>query len=212
MITLDNISLDYNEKRIFDHLCLNIQKGSKVVITGKSGLGKSSVFNLLLGFAVPQEGRIVFDNVMVDAITIWTVRKKTAFVDQDTSIGPGKTVDWIRSVFNFKANASNEFPEEQMNALLAYFELGQEVLQKNISDLSGGERQRVAIITSILLGRDIFLLDEITSALDAHLKEKTVDFFLRHDQWTVVTIAHDSVWRAHPAVRVFDLEEQSWSH
>lgn len=212
MITLDNISLDYNEKHIFDHLYLNIEKGSKVVITGKSGLGKSSLFNLILGFAVPQQGRIIFDRVVVDSTTVWNVRQKIAFVDQDTSIGPGKTLDWLRRVFHFKANVSNGWPEKHIAELLAYFELGQDELQKNIADLSGGERQRVAIITSILLGRDIFLLDEITSALDAHLKEKTVDFFLHHDQWTVVTISHDSVWRARPEVRVFDLEEQSWSH
>ena len=76
--------------------------------------------------------------------------------------------------------------------------------------MSGGERQRLAIIISVLLKRNIFFLDEITSALDKHLKKKVADFFVEKDDWTAIIISHDPVWLENQSVKVFDLEEGKW--
>ena len=210
MINFNKIQLSYNNKKIFEQLSFSIGKGEKVAILGKSGLGKSSLFRLILGFVKSEEGAVLFDDVPVDERTAWDIRRKIAFVDQDASIGEGKAINWMRSVFDFKVNSSGGFPQTEMEQLLEYFEMSRDELDKNIEELSGGERQRLAIVTSILLKRKVFLFDEITSALDAHLKEKTVDFFTRNKEWTVIVISHDPVWLNHPQVKVFDLKENRW--
>ncbi len=208
MISFKKIDLVYNHKKIIEKLSLDINKGDKIAILGKSGLGKSSLFNLILGFTQAQKGEVCFNNISINEKTVWDVRKQIAFIDQDVSLGQGKAIDWIKSVFDLKCNFLQDFPQKEMDDLLEYFELSNDALDKNIEELSGGERQRIAIIAAVLLNRKIFLFDEITSALDVHLKQKTVDFFAKNKEWTVLVISHDSVWLNHPEVKVFDLNQE----
>ena len=210
MIRFENIDLIFGDKTILSDFSLEIAQGEKVVLTGRSGVGKSSLFALLLGFVRPRNGRVLFGGTVVDERTVWDLRRKVAFVDQDVSIGDCKVSDWFTFVAGIKANRSLDFREERILELMDVFELNRDLLDKDISDLSGGERQRVAIIVSVLLDRNVFLLDEVTSALDANLKKKTADFFIAHRDWTVVSISHDTVWQDNPRVKVRDLGEDSW--
>jgi putative ABC transport system ATP-binding protein len=210
MITFENIDLIFDDKKIFSDFSLEIARGEKVVFLGKSGLGKSSLFALLLGFARPQRGRVLFNGVPVDEHTVWDVRQKVSFVDQDVSIGDRKVSDWFAFVAGIKANQALDFSEEKLHELMDFFELNRDMLNKDIPDISGGERQRVAIIVSIMLERDVFFLDEITSALDKNLKKKVADLFIGRKDWTVVSISHDPVWLESPYVKVFDLERKAW--
>jgi len=210
MINFKKISLTCNDKKIFENLSFKIERGGKIIILGESGLGKSSLFHLILGFRKPDEGEVLVDDILVNEKTVWDIRKKISFIDQDVSIGQGKAIDWIHSIFDFKANSNEEFPQKRMEELFEYFQLSPDDLQKNIEDLSGGERQRLAIIAAIILDRKIFLFDEITSALDRQLKGKMVDFFTRNEEWTVIVVSHDSVWLKHPKVKIFNLKEKIW--
>ncbi len=210
MIIFENIDLNFDDKKIFSDFSLEITNGEKVVFLGKSGLGKSSLFALLLGFIRPQRGRVLFDGAPLDEHTVWNARQKISFVDQDVSIGNYKVSDWFTFVSGIKSNQMLDFSEERIAGLMDFFELSREILRKEISDLSGGERQRVAVIVSVLLKRDVFLLDEVTSALDKNLKKKVADFFIGRKDWTVFSISHDAVWLDNPDVKVFDLEKKSW--
>lgn len=210
MIKLVDVSLAYNGKAVLEKFSLEIKTEAKAVILGKSGLGKSSLFSLILGFTTPNKGKVFFDGSLVDKKTVWDIRKKVAYVDQDVSIADGNISHWLDFVFHLKANGSAGFDRKKVKDLLDFFELGVNLLDKDTSELSGGERQRLAIIVSILLERKVFILDEVTSSLDKHLRKKVVNYFTERDDWTIVVISHDPVWLDNPRVRVFDLEVGKW--
>ena len=210
MITFDHIHLAFDGQKILNDLSFTVERGEKVVLSGKSGSGKSSLFALLLGFLEPDKGKVFFHGRQVDEKTVWDVRRKIAYIDQDVSIGNGKIIDLLAFVTRLKSNVHLYYDQKLVDNLLQHFELDGEVVDKNVEDLSGGERQRLAIIIAVLLRRDVFLLDEVTSALDEHLKQKVADFFIDREDWTCLVIAHDPVWLQNPAVKVFNLEERKW--
>ncbi len=210
MIQFKNIDLSFNGKKIISNLSFEINQGEKVVFSGKSGSGKSSVFNLLLGFAEPDSGEIFFKEELVDEKSVWNVRKDVAYIDQDVSLGDGKIAELFTFVSGLKTNSFLNFNEKKINELLTYFELGRDVPDKDTGDLSGGERQRLSIVIAILLKREIFFLDEVTSSLDGHLKQKVVDYFLAEKNWTCLVNSHDSIWFDSPGVKIFNLEEGKW--
>ena len=81
--------------------------------------------------------------------------------------------------------------------------LPKDTLEKNVDTLSGGERQRLALILGILLDRDIWILDEITTGLDLELKTKMVDLVLGYDK-TILVVSHDDIYKNQ------GLREVSW--
>ena len=210
MITFDHIHLAFDGRKILNDLSFEVKRGEKVVVLAKSGSGKSSLFSLVLGFIEADEGGVFFDGRMIDKKTVWEVRKKIAYIDQDISLGNGKIPDLLDFVLKLKTNIHLDGFQEQLQELLQYFELDKEIIKKDIEDLSGGERQRLAIIIAVLLQRDVFLLDEVTSALDKQLKKKVADFFIAREDWTCLVISHDPVWLENPAVKIFDLEGGRW--
>jgi putative ABC transport system ATP-binding protein len=210
MIEYRNIYLKFDEKQIFSDLTLKINRGDKVAILGRSGAGKSSLFALVLGFIHPDSGEVFFEGKVVDENSVWKVRRKTAYVDQDVSFTEGNILDWFGFASKLRSNASLNLKTERIYGLMDHFELERDLLKKNVTELSGGERQRFAIILAVLLDRKVFLLDEITSALDKELKKKTAAFFLKEKEWTVVSISHDPVWTASSDIKIFDLEKREW--
>ncbi|MCD4848631.1 MAG: ATP-binding cassette domain-containing protein [Candidatus Aegiribacteria sp.] len=210
MIKFNNIHLSYNGKTVIHNLSFEIQQRDKVVILGKSGSGKSSLFSMILGFVKPSEGEVIFDGMRVDEKSIWDIRKKVAYIDQDVSIGSGNIIDLLGFVSRLKTNMHLDFSKDKVDDLLRYFELTGDFIDKNVEDLSGGERQRLAVVISVLLERNIFFLDEVTSSLDKHLKKKVADYFVKRKDWTSLVISHDPVWLENPSVKVFALEEGRW--
>ncbi|WP_406656778.1 ATP-binding cassette domain-containing protein [Methanolobus sp. ZRKC2] len=195
IIRMENVSVkeESKDKLIFSDLALSVNKGEKVLIKGRSGIGKTTIFRLILGFTEHSSGDIYFEGRKVDSALVWDIRKRVAHISQDSDIGEGPVMELFEEVFSYSAN-KDKFNRSDLNALLSEFSLKEDILTKKFENLSGGEKQRIAIIISLMTKKDIFLLDEITSDLDAALKEKIVDFFLSHSEWTVLAISHDREW------------------
>jgi len=208
MISLKDITVKFNDAYILKDFNLTIEKGEKVLISGKSGIGKSTLLKLLLGFALPDKGSIHFNDSILDKDNIWEFRKSVAYVSQDLDIGEGEVKELIKKIFMFKSNSEAAFSKDNLTDLIHVFELDEEILSKNYEELSGGEKQRIVIIISILLNREIFLLDEITSALDENLKKKVIDYFLDRNDLTVIIISHDTDYIQTNKLRKINLEAQ----
>lgn len=187
LINLEDISLSFESNLIFDHFNLKVNSGDKILITGKSGRGKSTLLKILLGFVKIDQGRYYFNNELLDYCDLKKIRHNYSYVNQDVTIQEGVAAEVLARIAKFD---HNRFSGTIAPQLLEYFEFDPSLLQLHTSKLSGGQRQRLGLMIALSLNRDIYLLDEITSALDQELKDKTATY-LANLQGTVIVISHD---------------------
>jgi putative ABC transport system ATP-binding protein len=207
MLDIRNISVSYDGKMILSDFDLSVSRGEKILIKGRSGIGKSTLFRLIMGFGVQNSGEISLDGVPVDSDNIWDIRRRVAYVSQDTDIAEGKVSDLVDEVFSFKANKDNP-AKDDLEKIMKQFSLSSGLLDKEYMKLSGGEKQRIALVLALISGKDIFLLDEVTAELDADLKQKVVEMFFNNSQWTVLSISHDREWE-DKAMKVIDFSAEA---
>jgi len=210
IIEFKNVSLTFKDKPIFKNFNFSINTGDRVVVFGKSGTGKSTLLNLLLGFKQPDLGEIFFAKKKLSSETIWEIRKQIAYVDQDVTMGEGNVLQIIDEYFAFTANSQIKFTKQDLLAKLKQFDLDKNILDKNIDQLSGGERQRLAIAIALMLKRPLMILDEVTSALDPSSKKIVINQLLNNPRLTLLIITHDQEWKKQKNVRIFDFKEKKW--
>jgi len=173
---------------------LTVEPGQTIALVGPSGAGKSTVFQLLLRFYGPTQGRILVDGVETQRMSLESLRQRIGIVPQDAVIFSTSALENIRygrptaTDAEVIAAAQSAFAHEFISALPQAYDtfLGERGLR-----LSGGQRQRIAIARAILKNPPLLLLDEATSALDAE-SERMVQAALEsamRDRTTLV-IAH----------------------
>lgn len=193
IIEYRDLSIIHSHQKVLENFNLTIKEGEKVLIRGKSGTGKSTLFLCLLGLMRPSGGDVYFDNLPVNGNSVSVVRTKVAYVPQDVDVGRASVNEFFDTIFSY--NAVGFTPNfEKIQRLFEWFELDDSILKKEFKSLSGGEKQRIVLILSLLLERNVFLLDEPTSSLDSSLKSKVVDYFVNDPSLTVVVISHDPQW------------------
>ncbi|MCB7136221.1 ABC transporter ATP-binding protein [Cellulosimicrobium marinum] len=173
-------------------LDLDVPHRGQVAIVGPSGAGKTTTFSLLLRFLQPESGRILLDGVPYDALSFDDVRRRFAYVEQETPVVPGT----IRENLQLSAPGASD---DAMWAALEKVRLAAKV--RSLDDgldtslvgttVSGGERQRVALARAVLHAPDVLLLDEATAQVDG-LTEAAVHAVIEDlaRERAVVTIAH----------------------
>jgi len=175
-------------------LNLTIRAGETLALVGPSGAGKSTVYDLLLRFYDPLEGRILIDGVPLTSLDPLDLRRHFALVSQSPALffgsveenirygNPGATLEQVKDAA--KIAHAHDFIEKMPNGYQTH--LGDGGL-----GLSGGQRQRLAIARALLVDAPILLLDEATSALDAqseHLIQEALPSLMQNR--TTLVIAH----------------------
>lgn len=208
LIKYENVGISFENKKVLSGFNLSIKEKQKVLLRGKSGVGKTTLLKMLLGFTKPAEGTLYFRNIVIDSRTCWEARKEIAYVAQDTDLGEGKVKNLLDEIFSYLAN-KEKLDLEKLRIFMRELELGDNILNQSFQELSGGEKQRIGILISLLLNRNIYLLDEVTSALDINLKKKIADYFLSREDLTLLVISHDREWE-RDWIEVINLEDRSW--
>ncbi len=193
LIRLESISVSYSGKKVLDDFHLSVFEGEKILLKGKSGCGKSTLFSYLMGYSKPDSGDVFFKGKTLDPATAELVRKSISYIPQNTDVGEGQVRDFIQDIFSYLAVSA--LPDEQsISGVFSEIGLETSLMDIDFSDLSGGEKQRLLLAISILLKRNIFLLDEPTSSLDSDLKEKVAEYYTKDPSTTLLVISHDPQW------------------
>lgn len=193
-IEFKNISFQYTDRIVINDISFTLQKGKMIALIGPSGVGKSTIADLLPRFYDVTDGAILIDGKDVREIKMESLRSHMSFVTQDTmlfndsifnNIALGKPDALMEDVMKAaKVANAHDFIEETENGY-----------QTNIGDrgvrLSGGQRQRLSIARAVFKNPQILILDEATSALDTE-SEKMVQEALSNlmKGRTTLVIAH----------------------
>lgn len=194
-------------KPVLRNLNISLFKGQSYAIIGRSGSGKSTFLDLVLGFYAPDTGRIVVNGIDLVELGEFKLRQKVLLVSQDAAIFN----DTVASNLKLGMDVTQQEIERAcaiaciQDFILELPDGYGTLLQYRGSNLSGGQKQRIGIARAVLRRPDVLLLDESTSALDSATREQVV-FNLREEfkDRIIVFVSHDE-FVASQVDHVFDM-------
>ncbi|MCK9620542.1 MAG: ABC transporter ATP-binding protein [Methylobacter sp.] len=193
IIRFDHVSVSVYEKTILSDISFSLFPGQKAVLCGKSGSGKSSVLRALLGLHPITSGTVYFQEQPLSSSSVQAIRSHTAYIGQEPMLGAETVREALLLPFQFKTHRGHRPTEAQLIEVLLRLQLPSDILSRESNRVSGGEKQRIALARGLLLGKKLYLLDEVTSALDAQSKQVVFDVF-SDPNLTVLSVAHDPEW------------------
>ncbi len=214
-ITLQDVDYQYpdTEKQVLSGFSADIGVNETVAIVGPSGVGKSTLADILSGLIEPTAGNILIDDQIVDKRTRVAWRKQVAYVTQDVFLFHDtvrENLIWVCDPEQFASTEEREKEIERVLKLAAADKFVADLphgLDTLIGDrgvkLSGGERQRLALARALLSKPCLLILDEATSALDRNNELKIRDALVNLDgKLTIVVIAHNDTTIEHVSAKI----------
>ena len=185
----DNLIKRYRSRTVVNHVSVEINQGEIVGLLGPNGAGKTPTFYMTVGLVVPNEGRIILDDVDITDYPVYKrARLGIGYLAQEDSVFRKMTVeDNLRTVLEMTPQ-SREEQAESLERLIKEFRL--EKVRKNHGNrLSGGERRRVEIARCLAINPRFIMLDEPFAGVDpiavqdiqyivAHLKERNIGILI----------------------------------
>lgn len=195
-IEFKNVSFKYaeDEENTLNELSLKVVPHKKIAIVGRSGNGKSTIFNLLLRYFDATEGQILIDGVDIKELKETSLRKNISIIRQSPFLFNMSIFDNFKMVKEditleeLREVCKKAYIDEYVMSLPNKYET---IIGEGGVNLSGGQKQRLAIARTLLLDTNIILFDEATSALDNESQmyiKKTIDDLVKTH--TIIIVAH----------------------
>ncbi|MDC0859216.1 ABC transporter ATP-binding protein [Candidatus Pelagibacter sp.] len=198
-LSLKNINFSYpnTSKSTLKDLNLKIKSKSKIGIIGKTGSGKTTLIDIILGLLEPQKGTIEVDNIIIDKNNVKSWQKMIGYVPQhifltddtiasnialgtETNLINRKKIEKVSKIVNLHEFITNDLPKKYETT----------VGERGVR-LSGGQRQRIGIARALYRDPKILVLDEATSALDNETEKMVMDSLQNnYKEITIIMIAH----------------------
>lgn len=189
VLKVKNLCMSF-EQPLFENISFEVKKQERVALIGPNGIGKTTLFHILLGDYIQQSGKIKFGS-----------RVMIGYYDQEHS-----SLSFNKTIFQEISDAYPQMNNTQIRSACASFQFKGDDVFKNIDMLSGGERGRV-VLMKLLLGKSNFLiLDEPTNHLDIESKEVLEDALLAFEG-TILFISHDRYFINKLATKVVEMHK-----
>lgn len=208
--TFEHVFFKYKEKEVLKNLTFEVKPNETVAFVGKSGAGKTTIFNLLCKMYDVNQGKITIDGVNISELDKDSIRGNITIISQNPYIFNMSIRD------NLKLVKNNLSDEEMYNAckIACLDDFIQElpngydtIIGEGGVNLSGGQKQRLAIARALVQKTEIILFDEATSALDNETQEKIQRAIENmKNEYTILIIAHRLSTIIH-ADRILYLED-----
>ena len=184
VIMADNLQVKYNDKAIFNPVSFEIRNGDRVAITGRNGIGKSSILKLILGDKIQYNGNLnVINNL------------KISYVSQNTDGLSGSLKNFARE---------KNVDESIFKAMLSKMGISNSEFNKNIEEMSEGQKKKVLIAKSISESANIYVWDEPLNYIDILTRIQIEEAILKYMP-TIIFVEHDETFVENVATKVIQL-------
>lgn len=211
MLTLNNVTVSFDNDTILENINLTINEGEIVCIIGPSGSGKSTLIRTMNHMVVPISGSIIFKGQELTNKNINSIREQIGMVFQSFELFPHLSVlDNLILAPVYLKKLSKEEAINKAKELLTRVNLLDKI-DAYPNTLSGGQKQRIAIVRSLLMNPDMMLFDEPTSALDPEMVKEVLQVIkdLAKTGMTIAIVTHEMEFAKEVATRVLFVDQKS---
>ncbi len=202
ILTVENITKAYGERKLFDNAGFFLQQGEKAGIIGINGTGKSTLLKMIAGLEEPDEGKIVMANHVV-----------VAYLPQNPLFDAEKTVisAVVEKALEAKLQKEKQLSAEEESTLAAeaksmLTKLGVYDFEQKCGELSGGQKKRLALVAVLLSPADLLVLDEPTNHLDNEMSDWLEETLKKHRS-AIVMITHDRYFLDSVSNRIVEIDK-----
>lgn len=194
-IELKNVSFKYDEnKTVLNSLNFEMKKGEKVLIKGENGSGKSTLIKLLLGLYDASSGSIFYNHFDIKEINTESFRKRVGIVSQNIFLFKGTVLENILYGQNEKnrSDAEKVIQELGLDEYINKMPKGLDTeISQNTVGVSGGQAQIIAFIRAMIGDKDVMILDEPISNVDAETRKIVLDILrTRNFKGILIVVSH----------------------
>ena len=211
MIKAKSLIIETEGVPVLSELSFHITRGEKAVAIGQCGWGRSIFLRTLIGQHDSYQGRVHICGKLLTSTNMDSVRRRIGYIShlQDDSHS-GTVEEFLYSPL--ESGTQHEPDKNEAVDLLERVNFESSNLKRKLTDCPYGKRQALMIIRELLMKRDILLLDQSDSVMDAETKNAVMDLLFEREDLTMLAVTNDEDWAARSALRIqlFDPFNSDW--